>query len=213
MADWKSLAQIALDIGAIRVNPDEPFTWASGYRMPVYNDNRLLLGDARHRLLIAEMMKTVIGETNITVDCVAGTATAGIPHATTLANLLETPLVYVRASAKQHGMQNRIEGILDKNQNVVVIEDLISTGGSAIQAVEALRAAGARVEHCLCIFNYGFQSAREAFSAAHCRLHTLLTFPNLVTYAEECGRISAEQKALLDAWYQDPFEWAAQQGF
>lgn len=213
MTDWKRLAQIALDIGAIRINPEEPFTWASGYRMPVYNDNRLLLGNVEHRLLVGRMMQAVIDREDIAVDCVAGTATAGIPHATTLANLLETPLVYVRASAKQHGMQNRIEGILEKGQDVVVIEDLISTGGSALQAVGALREAGAQVHHCICIFTYGFQAAREAFTAAHCQLHTLLTFPDLAAYAEECGRVNAAQKTLLDAWYQDPFAWAAKQGF
>ena len=213
MADYKSLAQIALDIGAIRINPDEPFTWASGYRMPVYNDNRLLLGNAEHRMLIAGMMQALLNAERIPVDCVAGTATAGIPHATTLANLLKTPLVYVRASAKEHGMQNKVEGILEKDQNAVVIEDLISTGGSALNAVEALRGAGARVDHCICIFSYGFQAAEDAFDAAGCRLHTLLTFPNLVAFARETGRIDAVQQSLLDAWYQDPFEWAARQGF
>ncbi|MGP0564514.1 MULTISPECIES: orotate phosphoribosyltransferase [unclassified Nitrospina] len=210
MKYWKNIARVALDIGAIRIDPDEPFTWASGYRMPVYNDNRLLLGEPKHRFLIAESMQEIIERDQVPVDCIAGTATAGIPHATTLANMMELPLVYVRPSSKGHGLQNQIEGILEPGQEVVVIEDLVSTGGSALKAVEALRAAGARVAHCLCIFSYGFESARAAFEAADCQLHTLLTFPDLVAFAEENGRIDAGQKALLEAWYENPFEWAAQ---
>ena len=138
----KKLAHIALEIGAIKLNPQNPFTWASGYRMPVYNDNRLLLGNAEHRLLIAEGFQDILRRENIHADAVVGTATAGIPHATTLANLLRTPLVYVRSSPKGHGMENLIEGVLTKSQNVVVVEDLISTGDSSLKAVEAVRKAG-----------------------------------------------------------------------
>ncbi|MCF8720948.1 orotate phosphoribosyltransferase [Nitrospina gracilis] len=213
MKYWKNIARVALDIGAIRINPEEPFTWASGYRMPVYNDNRLFLGEHKHRFLIAESMQEVIESRHIPVDCIAGTATAGIPHATTLANMMELPLVYVRSTSKGHGLQNQVEGVLEPGQEVVLIEDLVSTGGSALKAVEALRAAGARVAHCLCIFSYGFESATTAFKSMDCQLHTLLTFPNLVAFAEETGRINEAQKTLLDAWYEAPFEWAAKQGF
>ncbi|CAI2718645.1 orotate phosphoribosyltransferase [Nitrospina watsonii] len=212
MAHWKRIARVALDIGAIRINPEKPFTWASGYRMPIYNDNRLLLDEPRHRFLIAESMQAVIESKHIAVDCIAGTATAGIPHATTLANLLETSLVYVRPSSKQHGLKNQIEGRLKAGQKVVVVEDLVSTGGSVLKAVDALRQAGAHVTHCLCIFSYGFEDAEAAFQKAGCHLHTLLTFQDLVAFAEECGEIDSSQKSLLDGWYQNPFEWAAQQG-
>ncbi|MFQ5671740.1 MAG: orotate phosphoribosyltransferase [Nitrospinales bacterium] len=201
------LARIALSIGAIKLNPENPFTWASGYRMPVYNDNRLLLGNAEHRLLVARGLRAVLTRENIPVDVVAGTATAGIPPATSLANLLRAPLIYVRPKPKQHGMQNQIEGILKSNQNTVVVEDLISTGGSALEAVAAVRRAGARVEHCLCIFNYGFAEAAEAFEKAHCRLHSLLTFPELLQYAENKKIMSSGQIALLRDWYQNPFDW------
>jgi len=201
------LARIALSIGAIKLNPEKPFTWASGYRMPVYNDNRLLLGNAGHRLLVAQGMQAIVARENIPADVIAGTATAGIPPATSLANLLQTPLIYVRPKPKEHGMQNRIEGILKNDQHVVVIEDLISTGGSALKAVQAIRHAGADVAHCLCIFNYGFAEAAEAFKKAHCRLHSLLTFAKLIDYAESQSIMPAEHIALLRDWHQNPFAW------
>jgi len=207
------LAQILLEIGAVRIDPENPFTWASGYRMPVYNDNRLLLGDPNHRNRIARMMHSVVNENKMAVNCVAGIATGGIPHATSLANLMNTPMVYVRPSQKQHGTQNQVEGILKRNQNVIVVEDLVSTGGSSLKAIQALRSAGARVDHCLCIFNYGFPLAREAFQKSACTLHSLLTFEELIQFAEASGRIDSSQKSVLQDWYQDPFEWAPKHGF
>ena len=138
----EEIAKISLETGAIRLEAETPFLWASGYRMPIYNDNRLLLGNSQHRQLIAEGFKDVITCKEIEVDVIAGTATAGIPPATSLANLLETPLIYVRPHPKEHGMKNQIEGILRQNQNVVVVEDLISTGRSALKAVAAIRKAG-----------------------------------------------------------------------
>ena len=138
----QQLATISLEIGAIKINSKKPFTWASGYRMPLYNDNRMLLSQAGHRTLIAEGMKAVLEKEDVSVDTVAGVATAGIPHATSLANLTQLPLIYVRSSPKEHGMKNQVEGILKPGQAVVVVEDLISTGGSAVKAVEAIREAG-----------------------------------------------------------------------
>lgn len=203
----RDLAHIALEIGAIKLNPENPFIWASGYRMPIYNDNRLLLAKADHRLLVGRGLQTLLTQENIPVDVIAGTATAGIPPATTLANLLQTPLVYVRPKPKEHGMQNQIEGVLKNGQNVVVVEDLISTGGSALKAVEAVRRAGGTVAHCLCIFNYGFPGAAESFAKANCQLHSLLTFPTLLEYAEQEKAITSEQTALLRDWHKNPFEW------
>ena len=208
----QELAKIALEIGAVKINADQPFQWASGYKMPVYNDNRLLLGNPDHRRQIGEGLRNVIIEKNIQADVVAGTATAGIPHATTLANILNVPLVYVRSSAKTHGLENQIEGVLKKNQKTVVIEDVISTGGSVLKAVEALRSAGAIVEHCICIFNYGFDKAVADFAKANCGMHSLLTFQTLLDYASDTGAIPSEHVKILTDWYSNPFQWGENQG-
>ena len=202
----QELAKIALAIGAVKINAERPFQWASGYKMPVYNDNRLLLGNPDHRRLIGEGLRNVIIAKNIRVDVVAGTATAGIPHATTLANILNVPLVYVRSSAKTHGLENLIEGVLKKNQKTVVIEDVISTGGSVLKAVEELRSAGAAVEHCICIFNYGFDKAVADFANANCEMHSLLTFQTLLNYASDTGVIPPEHVKILADWYRNPFK-------
>ena len=204
----RDLARISLEIGAIKLNPKIPFTWASGYQMPIYNDNRLLLGNADHRLFVAQGLENLLKQGKIPVDVIAGTATAGIPPATSLANLIQTPLVYIRPKPKEHGMQNQVEGIMQNGQNIVVVEDLISTGGSALQAVEAVRQAGGLITDCICIFNYGFAKARESFEKINCRLHSLLTFDFLLEYAEQEKTISPEQITLLRNWHKNPFEWA-----
>ena len=209
----QQLAKISLEIGAIKINPQNPFTWASGYRMPLYNDNRMLLGNASYRTLIAEGMQAIIQKENIPVDAVAGVATAGIPHATSLANLIQLPLIYVRSSPKEHGMKNQVEGILQSGQAVVVVEDLISTGGSALKAVDTIREAGGVVEHCFGIFGYGFPEAQERFEKSQCRLHTLLDLDSLLQVAIKEGRISPEERQVVDIWRKSPFDWGKQQGF
>jgi orotate phosphoribosyltransferase len=209
----QQLAKISLEIGAIKINPQNPFTWASGYRMPLYNDNRMLLGNASYRTLIAEGMQAIIQKENIPVDAVAGVATAGIPHATSLANLIQLPLIYVRSSPKEHGMKNQVEGILQSGQAVVVVEDLISTGGSALKAVDTIREAGGVVEHCFGIFGYGFPEAQERFEKSQCRLHTLLDLDSLLQVAIKEGRISPEERQVVDIWRRSPFDWGKQQGF
>jgi orotate phosphoribosyltransferase len=213
MSVAQQLAKISLEIGAIKINPKSPFTWASGYRMPLYNDNRMLLGNADHRTLIAEGMKAIIETENIQVDTVAGVATAGIPHATSLANLIKLPLIYVRSSPKEHGMKNQVEGIMKPGQAVVVVEDLISTGGSALKAVDTVREAGGVVKHCLGIFGYGFPEAKERFEKSQCRLHTLLNLDSLLQLAVKEGYIASEERQVVDTWRQNPFEWGKQQGF
>lgn len=209
----ETIAATALEIEAIKIDTENPFTWASGYRMPVYNDNRRLLGDVSHRLLIAKAFQTLIEEQNIPVATVAGTATAGIPHATSLANQIGTPLIYVRPAAKTHGLENQIEGILLKGQNILVIEDVISTGGSALKAVETVRDSGGIVDHCFCIFHYGFKKAEQSFSQSRCQLHALLTFPELVAHAGKSGALKKDQIFQLNEWYQDPFSWGENHGF
>jgi len=209
----KEIAKISLDTGAIKLDPKNPFLWASGYRMPIYNDNRMLLGNAKHRQLIAENFRTILNDKNIAIDVIAGTATAGIAPATSLANLIETPLIYVRPTPKDHGMQNQIEGVLHANQKVVVIEDLISTGGSALKAIHAIREAGGQVEHCLSIFGYGFQKATERFKSAQCQLHQLLSFKELIGQAKKDNVISNNQFLMLQSWHDDPFNWGNKNGF
>ena len=203
----EKIAHIALEVGAIQINAHKPFTWASGYKMPIYNDNRLLLGNTSNRSLIAngfqDLLKTYVGD----VDVIAGTATAGIPHATTLADMLQLPLIYVRSKAKSHGMGNKIEGILNKNQRVLVIEDLVSTGGSAINAVTAIREAGGIVDHCFSIFCYGFPEAIEKFNNISCQLNSILVFSKLLQVAQFKADISQSDIEILLSWHKNPFEW------
>ena len=209
----EEIAKISIETGAIQINPKTPFLWASGCRMPIYNDNRLLLGNSQHRQLIAAGFNDIITSKEIEVDVIAGTATAGIPPATSLANLLETPLIYVRTHPKEHGMKNQIEGVLHQNQNVIVVEDLISTGGSALNAVAAIREAGGKVDHCLSIFSYGFSKAIHQFKNARCQLHHLLNFEELILLARENKSVSTEQFSLLKSWHSDPFNWGSKNGF
>ena len=209
----EEIAKISIETGAIQINPKTPFLWASGCRMPIYNANRLLLGNSQHRQLIAAGFNDIITSKEIEVDVIAGTATAGIPPATSLANLLETPLIYVRTHPKEHGIKNQIEGVLHQNQNVIVVEDLISTGGSALNAVAAIREAGGKVDHCLSIFSYGFSKAIEQFKNARCQLHHLLNFEELILLARENKSVSTEQFSLLKSWHSDPFNWGSKNGF
>ena len=209
----EEIAKISIETGAIQLNPETPFLWASGYRMPIYNDNRLLLGNSQQRQLIAEGFNDIITSKEIEVDVVAGTATAGIPPATSLADMLKTPLIYVRPNPKEHGMKNQIEGVLSDNQKVVLVEDLISTGGSALKAVTAIRKSGGKVDHCLSIFSYGFSKAIEQFKNARCQLHHLLNFEELILLARENKSVSTEQFSLLQSWHDDPFNWGSKNGF
>lgn len=213
MNNVAKISRIALQSGAIRLNPENPFTWASGYKMPIYNDNRLLLGKAEHRSFIAEIFESFAEKYVEKLDVIAGTATAGIPHATSLADRLKKPLIYVRASEKNHGMGNQIEGPLEQGQNVLVIEDLISTGGSAINAVNAIRKAGGIVKHCFCIFSYGFPEAGIRFDEINCQFHSILTFPDLLKKAESMKMLSNDQIESLAAWHRDPFKWGETKGF
>ena len=213
MTASEKLAETALKIGAIQFNTDTPFTWASGYRMPVYNDNRLLLGNADQRRFISQGFQSLLADKKIEVDVVAGTATAGIPPATTLADLIQTPLIYVRSSPKKHGLQNQVEGVLKKGQHVIVIEDLVSTGGSVLNAIESIRSSGGNVQHCFSIFTYGFQKAEDLFSKAQCQHHALLTFEQLIHFGIKSGALTETQTTLLRSWFHDPFNWGEHNGF
>ena len=215
----KKLAEKAFSLGAIKLSHEQPFQWASGYRMPIYNDNRQFLRDPSARRLIADGFAAVLEVLEVQPDWLAGTATAGIPHATTLADALKLPLAYVRSSGKDHGMKNQIEGLPHNSgfqgASVVVIEDLISTGGSSIEAVEAVVEAGATVPLCLAIFTYGLAAADENFASLQkpCKAVTLLTYDDMLTEAIQTGYIQAAAGETLSEWRRDPFAWGANHGF
>lgn len=214
------LAKAALSLGAIRLRPNDPFTWASGYRMPIYNDNRQLLAVPEYRALICSAFADMMEALKLTdVDNIAGTSTAGIPHATTLADRLQKPLSYVRSSAKDHGMGNQIEGLGGDGtyggKKVLLIEDLISTGSSSIKAVEAIRAAKGECGTCLAIFSYGLQKAADAFAALEpvCACHTILEYDTMIRTAIETGYVKAEDEESLRQWRSSPFTWGEEHGF
>lgn len=202
------VARHLLEIKAVQLNPSEPFTWASGLLSPIYCDNRVALSYPAVRnflkLCLAEQ-SLLFGE----FDVVAGVATAGIPHGVLLADRLGLPFVYVRASAKDHGRRNLIEGELPPNARVLIVEDLISTGGSCLKVAEALREAGAAISGVLAIFQYGFQAAHDAFEAANITLHTLTDYETLVEEALSIGYISAQDLQMLRQWRQNPQGWGA----
>jgi orotate phosphoribosyltransferase len=203
----QQLAEIVIKIGAVKLSPEEPFTWASGAIMPIYTDNRILLGKAEYRELVSDGFCEVLKIKSIHADLIAGTATAGIPHATSLANALKLPMSYVRSEPKGHGRKKMIEGPVLQNKNAVLVEDLISTGGSALKAISSLREEGMLADHCLAIFTYGFKKANKEFAKNNCALHTLLTFPELASFAFKKSLITEKQKKMLNDWYKKPFEW------
>jgi len=215
----RTIAEHGLRIGAIKLSPDNPFQWASGYRMPIYNDNRMFLFHPEMRRTIATGLADIIRDRGIAPEVVAGTATAGIPHGALLADVLSLPYIYIRDKPKAHGLKNRIEGLdADSDlggQKVVVIEDLISTGGSSARAVEAVREARGACDWCLSIFSYGLGKASEQFEALAppCNFTSLLTFPVLLETARTGGFLSDDQISLLADWREDPFGWGEKNGF
>lgn len=204
----RQLAADLLEIGAVSLAPEEPFQWSSGLRAPIYCDNRLTMAYPRIRRRIAGGFAQFIEEHDVAAEVVAGTATAGIPHAAWLADRLDRPMAYVRSSAKGHGRENRIEGLVKEGQSVVVIEDLISTGGSALGAVDALQAAGADVSAVLAIFTYELEVAVQAFDDTAVPLYTLTTFSTLLDVAEKGGRLGASHVQVLRDWRRDPEKWS-----
>lgn len=207
-----SLAASLLDIGAVELRPTDPFTWSSGLVSPIYCDNRMTISHPRVRRAIRDGFAAILREHGLDEVTIAGTATAGIPHAAWLAEAVDCPMVYVRSSAKGHGQGARIEGVLADGTEVVVVEDLISTGGSALDAVEALREAGASVRGVLAIFSYELDAADEAFRAADVPRHVLSSFPALVEVARDRGDLSADEFALLNEWRADPEAWSEAHG-
>lgn len=205
----QQLARELLRIEAVLLDPDDPFTWSSGLRAPIYCDNRLTMGYPAIRRAIRDGFAAVIDEEGLTPDVIVGTATAGIPHAAWLADHLDKPMAYARSSAKEHGRQNQIEGRVDAGQSAVIIEDLVSTGGSALDAVDAVHAADATVEAVLAIFTYELDAAAERFRAAAVPLFTLTGYRALLSVVAAQDTFAPDALQALQDWRRDPEQWSA----
>jgi orotate phosphoribosyltransferase len=203
----REVAEYLLEIKAVILNPSEPFTWTSGIKSPIYCDNRKTLSYPKVRTFIKTAFSEIISEEFKKADVIAGVATAGIPHGALVADVLNLPFVYVRDKPKGHGLENQIEGKLEKGQKVVVIEDLISTGGSSIKAVEALREAGAEVLGLGAIFTYGFEKSVKAFEETGCKFFTLSSYEILLDIAISENYIKSEDREELISWYKAPEAW------
>lgn len=207
MINNQILASKLLETGAVRIQPDNPFTWASGMRSPIYCDNRILLSYPEIRTGLIDLMVKVLKDFEL-FDTVAGVATAGIPAGTLVADRLKLPFAYIRAKPKEHGRQNLIEGSIRENARVLVVEDLISTGMSSLQAVEAVRQIPATVTGVIAIFQYGLPKARQAFQEASCPFVTLTDFETVIQVAAEKKMIEPFHLDLLIRWSADPKAWS-----
>jgi orotate phosphoribosyltransferase len=204
----KIIAQKLLEIKAVKLSPSDPFTWASGIKSPIYCDNRITLSFPKVRdLIIKGFVKESVNFGDF--DIVGGIATAGIPHGALLADRLNKPFIYVRDKPKGHGRQNQIEGNIKAGDRVLLIEDLISTGGSSLKSVEAIREVGANVVGVLAIFSYNFDEAGNAFSDANCKLITLSDYDILIMEAIKEKYISIEHQNTLVEWRKNPKTWVA----
>lgn len=201
------IAEKLLEINAVTLRPQDPFTWTSGLKSPIYCDNRLTLSFPKVRREIAAGLQTLILEHFPEAEVIAGTATAGIPHAAWVSELLNLPMCYVRSKAKGHGKGNQIEGRVAAKQKVVVVEDLISTGGSVITAVQALREAGCNVLGVVSIFTYGLEKGQQLLQEAEIDSFSLTDFPALIEAAISAGYVSADDQDSLLLWRKDPVNW------
>ena len=203
----KKVADYLLQIKAIKLQPSNPFTWASGWKSPIYCDNRKTLSFPEVRTYIRDSFVLTVGKLYPEAQIIAGVATGAIAHGALVAEKMGLPFIYVRSEAKSHGLGNQIEGYFEKGQKVVVIEDLISTGGSSLNAVKALRDAGCEVLGMVAIFTYGFQKATDAFETENCRLDTLSNYNVLIDCAMNSGYIGKSEVETLKKWRIDPSKW------
>lgn len=203
----KKLAELLLQINAIKLNPENPFTWASGWKSPIYCDNRIILSYPPIRNFVREQMAKQIESLYGQPDVIAGVATGAIGIGMLVAEYLGLPFVYVRPEAKSHGRKNQVEGHLEHGQSVVVIEDLISTGKSSLNAVRALQEAGANIKGMLAIFTYGFEQATNNFAKENITLHTLGNYDYLLSKALEINYIQEKQQKTLIDWKTNPENW------
>lgn len=207
MKTEKQIAQNLLQIKAIKLEPTNPFTWASGWKSPIYCDNRKTLSYPEIRRYIRDEFVNLINEKFPDVELIAGVATGAIAQGALVSDKMELPFVYIRSTPKAHGMENLIEGDVKAGQKVVVVEDLISTGGSSLKAVDALRQKECNVLGMVAIFSYNFPTAIENFEKEKCKLYTLSNYNALIEHALEIGYIKAEDVANLSEWRKDPAEW------
>lgn len=205
----RKTAELLLQINAIKLQPQNPFTWASGWQSPIYCDNRITLSYPQIRNYLRENMARQIEELYGKPDVIAGVATGAIGIGMLVADYLNVPFVYVRPEPKKHGRQNQIEGKLEEGQHVVVVEDLISTGKSSLMAVQALEEAGAHIKGMMAIFTYGFDVSKENFEQEKVTLHTLSDYDNLLEQALKTRYISEKEKYTLEGWRMDPANWSA----
>jgi orotate phosphoribosyltransferase len=203
----KKIAEYLLQIKAIKLQPSNPFTWASGWKSPIYCDNRKTLSFPEVRGYIRDSFASTVKSHYPNAEMIAGVATGAIAHGALAADKLGLPFIYVRSEPKGHGLGNQIEGYYEKGQKVVVIEDLISTGGSSLNAVKALREAGCEVLGMVAIFTYGFQKATDGFIAENCILNTLSNYNDLIECAVESGYIGKTEAETLKKWRTDPSVW------
>ncbi len=200
-------AELLLQINAIKLQPQTPFTWASGWKSPIYCDNRITLSYPTIRNYLREQMANQIEKLYGKPDAIAGVATGAIGIGMLVADYMNVPFCYVRPEAKKHGRQNQIEGKIEAGQNVVVVEDLISTGKSSILAVDALQSAGVTIKGMLAIFTYGFDFAVTNFENANVQLNTLSDYQHLLIQAEKTNYISKDEMEILSLWRENPSEW------
>jgi orotate phosphoribosyltransferase len=207
MTNQKAVAEKLLQVGAVKLSPNNPFTWASGWKSPIYCDNRKVLSFPYVRDFIKSEMCNVIFEKFEGADMLAGVATAGIPWGAMAADQLKLPYIYVRPKPKEHGLGNQIEGAYDTTNKILVIEDLISTGKSSLQVVDVLRNEGLDVVGMVSIFNYGFTLADEAFKAAGVPYYSLTNYASLIDLAVEKGEVDSKTQETLMQWRESPSTW------
>jgi orotate phosphoribosyltransferase len=207
MTDKKAIAEKLLQINAIKLNIEHPFTWASGWKSPIYCDNRKVLSFPFIRDFIKSEMCNIIFQAFENADMIAGVATAGIPWGAMAADQLKLPYIYVRPKPKEHGLGNQIEGFYEPGKRVVVVEDLVSTGKSSLQVVDVLKNAGLEVEGMVSIFNYGFPQAKNAFDQYHIPLKSLTDYDSLIALAIEQKSISESEQNVLLNWRQNSGNW------
>ncbi|MAO71279.1 MAG: orotate phosphoribosyltransferase [Flavobacteriales bacterium] len=203
----KQVAKSLLQINAIILQPNTPFKWAAGWYSPIYCDNRKTLSFPEIRTFIRSSLSSTINNHYKGSNVIAGVATAGIPHGVLVAEELGLPFIYVRSKAKEHGKQNQIEGHFEKGQSVVLIEDLVSSGKSSLEAVSSLREAGMNVKGIISIFNYGFEKAKQNFENANCEYISLCDYENLLPQALKTNYITEAELPLLQEWRKDPSVW------
>ncbi|MBN2803493.1 MAG: orotate phosphoribosyltransferase [Deltaproteobacteria bacterium] len=208
----REIARILLDLNAVSLRVNPPFTWASGRFSPIYCDNRLIISSPSKRVAVAEAFVDLIKKEGWDPDVIAGTATAGIPHAAFVAHLMNLPMIYIRSSSKSHGKENKIEGTLNKDQKVVLIEDLISTGKSSIAAGEGVVDAGGNLLGIAAIFSYGLPIAEERFKEAGMNFNMISDFAALMDEAKERNLLSQDEADTIAKWQIDPANWSKDRG-